>query len=173
MHPVKLSSGAETCEVCTAERLYKKVSIVVPSQLSHQIVNVALFQYEQMRPSVLLVCLSGPAFVAAFHKHKKVLPREHVVGQEVNTTSGRVVGKHATNLAGVSEYLGIPYAMPPVGALRWAAPEPFVGTGKVNATTFVRAKFLVRNSKHRADMPFLVSVGFKSASHNADRPGLS
>ena len=43
------------------------------------------------------------------------------VGQEVSTTSGRVKG-HAATWAGneeVSEYLGIPYATPPLGALRF------------------------------------------------------
>jgi para-nitrobenzyl esterase len=39
----------------------------------------------------------------------------------VRTVSGRVQGK----LAGtVNEYLGIPYAAPPVGALRWQPPRP-------------------------------------------------
>ena len=39
----------------------------------------------------------------------------------VATDRGLVQGKHAE---GTDQFLGIPYAAPPVGALRWAAPQP-------------------------------------------------
>ena len=42
-------------------------------------------------------------------------------GLVVPTDRGWVRGKHAE---GISQWLGIPYAAPPVGALRWAAPQP-------------------------------------------------
>ena len=42
-------------------------------------------------------------------------------GPEVTTTGGRVRG---TVDAGVNVFLGIPFAKPPIGALRLAAPEP-------------------------------------------------
>ena len=44
----------------------------------------------------------------------------------VQTESGAVVGKIETLPLGksVHEYLGIPYAEPPVGELRFAAPKP-------------------------------------------------
>ena len=64
-------------------------------------------------------------------------PHPFQVGQEVWTTSGLVTGKAAPNRTEVSEYLGVPYGAPPVGQLRFAAPEPFVGHGKINATAFV------------------------------------
>ncbi|KAI1373874.1 putative carboxylesterase [Hypoxylon crocopeplum] len=54
----------------------------------------------------------------------------------VKTTSGTVEGQVASGTTGVSEYLGIPYAQPPVGKLRWAPPEPFSGSSVIKATAF-------------------------------------
>lgn len=45
------------------------------------------------------------------------------VGQTVQTTSGRVQGHAASLNPGVSEYLGIPFAQPPLGDLRFAPPQ--------------------------------------------------
>jgi Carboxylesterase family len=56
----------------------------------------------------------------------------------VNTTSGPVSGHAASNSsANVSEYLGIPYAQPPVGDLRFAPPVQYNGTSPINGTNFV------------------------------------
>ncbi|KAN0115465.1 putative carboxylesterase [Hyaloscypha variabilis] len=54
----------------------------------------------------------------------------------VRTSSGSVEGHFANKSSGVSEYLGIPFAKPPVGDLRWAPPEPFVGLGVIKGTEF-------------------------------------
>lgn len=43
-------------------------------------------------------------------------------GSAVITTSGRYIGHPAAQFANVTEYLGISYAQPPIGALRFAAP---------------------------------------------------
>jgi hypothetical protein len=61
------------------------------------------------------------------------------IGQIVKTTSGDITGQPSSWKPGVSEFLGIPFAEPPVGKLRWAAPVAFKAPGKaVNATKYVR-----------------------------------
>jgi cholinesterase len=42
----------------------------------------------------------------------------------VKTTSGRVHGKVDAAQPDVRQFLGIPFAQPPVGDLRWRAPQP-------------------------------------------------
>jgi carboxylesterase type B len=62
------------------------------------------------------------------------------VGQAARTSSGVVQGhaaKWPANSA-VSEYLGIPYAVPPVGPLRWAPPKPYTLNGTFHADKYAR-----------------------------------
>lgn len=59
------------------------------------------------------------------------------IGQTVQTSSGPVTGHAAQNQSEISEYLGIPFAQPPVGNLRFAAPVKFTGTAPLNGTTYV------------------------------------
>lgn len=59
------------------------------------------------------------------------------VGQTVSTTSGPVNGHPASNAKGVSEYLGIPYAKPPVGELRFEVPEPYLSKSELRGNKFV------------------------------------
>jgi cholinesterase len=64
---------------------------------------------------------------------------EWKVGNAVKTTSGTVVGQASHWKPGVSEYLGIPFAKPPQGDLRWAPPQAVADTSQViNATKYVR-----------------------------------
>lgn len=59
------------------------------------------------------------------------------VGQTVQTSSGAVRGHAAALTANVSEYLGIPFAQPPVGNLRFAAPAPIANSNQtINGTNF-------------------------------------
>ncbi|KAF1810959.1 alpha/beta-hydrolase [Eremomyces bilateralis CBS 781.70] len=58
------------------------------------------------------------------------------IGQEVQTTSGTIKGHASSWQSEVSEYLGVPYAKPPVGDLRFAAPQPYTGNGSIDAAKF-------------------------------------
>ena len=62
------------------------------------------------------------------------------VGQGVKTSSGMILGQPAFSRPEVSEYLGIPFAKPPVGNLRFAPPQAFTGTANINATAFVSVR---------------------------------
>ena len=74
------------------------------------------------------------------------------VGQGVRTTSGLILGQPAPSRPEVSEYLGIPFAKPPVGDLRFAAPQALFGIGNLNATAFVSVRNLL--SKTQTNGPF-------------------
>jgi cholinesterase len=63
--------------------------------------------------------------------------RRQDVGEPVKTSSGTVVGHAAALRTQVSEYLGIPFAKPPIGNLRFAAPQKFKGNGTINASKYV------------------------------------
>ncbi|KAG9684842.1 cholinesterase, partial [Aureobasidium melanogenum] len=54
----------------------------------------------------------------------------------VNTTSGLIIGHASRNRSQVSEYLGIPYAQPPLGELRFAAPQQYSSDDIFNASSF-------------------------------------
>jgi hypothetical protein len=93
-----------------------------------------------------------PALIAITLSHAKILEERQsnwTVGQTVQTDSGLVHGHAATNATQVSEYLGIPFAVPPVGDLRFAVPQKFSGNSTINGTSFVRYCALYRNAEAR------------------------
>jgi hypothetical protein len=60
------------------------------------------------------------------------------IGQSVQTGSGHIVGQASGWKKDVSEYLGVPFALPPSGDLRWAAPQVIKnGSRTVDATRYV------------------------------------
>lgn len=77
------------------------------------------------------------AFATGFIPHAFANPTANwIIGQEVTTSSGKIIGSAATRLGfqEVSQYVGIPYAIPPTGSLRWTAPQAFKGTGSIDGT---------------------------------------
>jgi cholinesterase len=88
-----------------------------------------------MKASFLLQFLAVPALVLSKSLEKR--QSNWTVGQTVQTGSGPVKGHAALNATQVSEYLGIPFAAPPVGNLRFAAPLKYSGNTTINGTSFV------------------------------------
>jgi para-nitrobenzyl esterase len=70
--------------------------------------------------ALAVVAVSGAVIASATSGSAAQVP-ECAAGTNVQTSSGPVCGTVAN---GVGEWLGIPYAQAPVGALRWAPPKP-------------------------------------------------
>ena len=76
----------------------------------------------------LLMLIASPALVLALPGWPHPPPLHGPPGDcdelLVSTTSGQIHGKVDPALPNVQQYLGIPYAQPPVDDLRWASPQP-------------------------------------------------
>ena len=66
-----------------------------------------------------------------------VFAQKAPVGATVQTSSGSITGHAALNRSEVSEYLGIPYAKPPLGDLRFAAPQSYSSSKPFDAASYV------------------------------------
>ena len=89
--------------------------------------------------AVLALALALAAIPAAITTTFTFLqPVKWTVGQRVRTTSGLVDGHKTSGAPEVSEYLGIPYARPPVGGLRFQAPVRYNGNRHIDGKNFVR-----------------------------------
>jgi cholinesterase len=89
-----------------------------------------------MKISLLSVAFCATALAESL---SNVVERQSnwTVGQTVQTRSGPIQGHAASNATRVSEYLGIPFAKPPIGDLRWEAPQKYSGNSTINGTSFV------------------------------------
>ena len=56
---------------------------------------------------------------------------------DVITTNGKITGHDAPGMRNTIEFLGIPYAQPPVGRLRFAEPLPPKGNAAYIASDWV------------------------------------
>lgn len=83
----------------------------------------------------LIQCLH----IIAFTRLTDAAASDWRVGQIVQTTSGSIKGHAAADADQVSEYLGIPYAEPPIDDLRFQPSVRFNGTGIIAATDFGHA----------------------------------
>ena len=71
------------------------------------------------------------------------------LGRQVRTQAGYVCG-HQRDARGVLAFKGIPYAAPPVGPLRWRAPQPLTPwNGVRNALTFGAGCLSALENDHR------------------------
>lgn len=86
-----------------------------------------------------------------------VLRRARDVAHQVNTTSGIIQGHSAEKRPEVSEYLGIPFAQPPLGDLRFAAPEPYRSSTPFNASSY--GLMCTRNAA-QPDYSILTAAGY-------------
>ena len=78
-----------------------------------------------MRYSLILLSFKSAALAAPW-----------AIGNTVQTNSGPIEGHASSWKPQVSEYLGVPFAQPPVGDLRFAAPKPYKGDKKIVAADF-------------------------------------
>lgn len=67
--------------------------------------------------------------------HAKSQPEARSNSLTVSTTSGHIRGKIDNKFLNVRQFLGIPFAAPPVGDLRWAAPQPISQPDKLVIAT--------------------------------------
>ncbi|KAI8725704.1 Carboxylic ester hydrolase [Fusarium sp. LHS14.1] len=90
----------------------------------------------KLQYALVQILLAVIGFSASVNTHLLRYKDAWVVGQTVGTTSGNVIGHAAADAVEVSEYLGIPYATPPTGRLRFQAPVKFSKSSVINATTY-------------------------------------
>ncbi|KAL2148983.1 hypothetical protein VTH82DRAFT_1669 [Thermothelomyces myriococcoides] len=119
----------------------------------HFMVFMSIFNF--LEPGVTIIAQTIPMFrvLVVTVKRGSSTPPKWPVGQTVKTTSGPVEGHAASVAKEVSEYLGIHYALPPVGDLRFQPPVRYNGSRKIVAKDFGPACFPSNISAYDADFP--------------------
>ncbi|KAF8195313.1 cholinesterase, partial [Mycena galopus ATCC 62051] len=84
----------------------------------------------------------------------------------VLTSSGQIIGHPANNRPAVTEYLGVPFAQPPLSALRFFPPVVFAGNAVINATAFVRATLLLSACPYASST---ATIPYPNKTANFDR----
>ena len=85
--------------------------------------NRQIFWHAAARRGAALVALGVVAAGTVSCAGRAAAARPRLLGSPlvVSTADGQIRGMQT---GGADEYLGIPYAAPPVGPLRWRAPQP-------------------------------------------------
>src|SRR5262245_7495476 len=73
-----------------------------------------------------------------------ILPLSAAVTEPVRTENGLVAGVAGTNSPEVRIFKGLPFAAPPVGNLRWQAPQPAANWSGVRAADKFSANCMQR-----------------------------
>ncbi|KAG0649049.1 Cholinesterase [Hyphodiscus hymeniophilus] len=89
-----------------------------------------------MKSSIIVILTTAACVCADGIQALRERQANWTVGQTVQTNSGPVSGHPASNDSDVSEYLGIPFAQPPIGDLRFAEPVNFTGSSPLNGSNF-------------------------------------
>ncbi len=76
-----------------------------------------------LKPERRLFAL-GVAVLIGFGSTACQRPEPKVAGPEVEAAGERLAGAWADEALGVAAFKGVPFAAPPIGELRWRAPEP-------------------------------------------------
>jgi len=84
-------------------------------------------------PLLLLLC-GWPTIGSRIPKHQSLPHQPKVTLSGGSLVTGVIEHKYSS----IRQFLGIPYAQPPVGALRWEAPRANRLPSSVNATTYGR-----------------------------------
>jgi hypothetical protein len=99
--------------------------------------NPITWSRSNMKTSLLFSIAAASSAYATELIARQETASNWTVGQTVQTSSGAVSGHAASNQTAVSEYLGIPFALPPIGDLRFEAPVKFTGNSPLAGSKFV------------------------------------